>query len=141
MTNAVNECQSLNHFVSFSPSQMDSRLTKVPPTKATISVAPPKQQNEIDETAVRQTIIKNVSAGKAKAYDKVEIKVHNDLQVKVIIHFAICNLKEICHQFEKRIVRRFTTISHRQRLVRFARLLDLYRIRLLNGKRTLVRRW
>lgn len=63
--------------------QMDIRLTKVPPTRANISVATPKQQGDVDETAVRQTIIKNVNAGKAKAYDKVEIKVHNDLQVKV----------------------------------------------------------
>lgn len=63
---------------------MDNRLTKIPPTRATISVAPPpKHQGDIDETAVRQTIIKNVNAGKAKVYDKVEIKVHNDLQVKV----------------------------------------------------------
>lgn len=62
---------------------MDNRLTKVPPARATISVTPPKQQGDIDETAVRQTIIKNVNAGKAKAYDKVEIKVHDDLQVKV----------------------------------------------------------
>lgn len=62
---------------------MDSRLTKVPPTRATISVAAPKERGDIDETTVRQTIIKNVNAGKAKAYEKVEIKVHNDLQVKV----------------------------------------------------------
>lgn len=63
--------------------QLDSRLTRVPPNRATISVTPSKERGDIDETAVRQTIIKNVNAGKAKAYDKVEIKVHNDLQVKV----------------------------------------------------------
>lgn len=77
--------------------QMDSRLTKVPPTRANISVATPKQQGDLDEAAVRQTIIKNVNAGKAKAYDKVEIKVHNDLQVKVQWHsFWVC-LPSICN--------------------------------------------
>lgn len=64
--------------------QLDGRLAKVPPARATISVAPAKEHDHIDESAVKQTIIKNVNAGKAKAYDKVELKVHNDLQVKVI---------------------------------------------------------
>lgn len=36
--------------------------------------------------------------------------------------------------------RRFKTISHRQRLARFPKWLDLYRIKFLNGKHTLVRR-
>lgn len=62
---------------------MDSRLAKVPPARATISVSPAKEPGQVDEAVVKQTIIKNVSAGKAKAYDKVELKVHNDLQVKV----------------------------------------------------------
>lgn len=70
--------------------QLDSRLTKVPPNRATITVTPSKERGDIDETTVRQTIIKNVNAGKAKAYDKVEMKVHSDLQVKVQ-----CNLHQL----------------------------------------------
>lgn len=63
--------------------QLDCRLTKVPPARATISAAPPKERGDVDESTIRQTIIKNVNAGKAKPYDKAELKVHNDLQVKV----------------------------------------------------------
>lgn len=63
--------------------QLDSRLAKVPPVKATISATPPKESGDFTESDIKHTIVKNVNAGKAKAFDKVEFKVLNDLQIKV----------------------------------------------------------
>lgn len=64
-------------------SQLDSRLTKVPPARATITVIPVKEPGDVDEPALRRTMLKNISAGKAMPYTKVELKIYNECQVKV----------------------------------------------------------
>lgn len=64
-------------------SQLDSRLTKVPPVKATITTMPVKESGDVDESTLRRSIMKNVSAGKTTPYTKVELKVYNEFQVKV----------------------------------------------------------
>lgn len=67
----------------FDCSQLDNRLTKVPPARATITTVPVKEPNDIDEPALRRTIMKNVSAGKSIPYTKTELKIYNEFQVKV----------------------------------------------------------
>lgn len=44
-----------------------------------------KERGDVDEPTLRRSILKNVSAGKAKPYAKVELKVHNELQIQVNI--------------------------------------------------------
>lgn len=53
------------------------------PARATISTAVVKEADDIDEPTLRRTILKNVTAGKATPYTKVEVKMHGDFQVKV----------------------------------------------------------
>lgn len=66
--------------------QLDSRLTKVAPTRATISTVTAKEPDDIDEPSLRRTILTNVSAGgRATPYTKIELKVHGSYQVKVLI--------------------------------------------------------
>lgn len=72
--------------------QLDNRLTKVAPVRATISATPVKEPGDVDESTLRRTILKNVSAGKASPYTKVELKVHNEFQVKVTKQNSICNI-------------------------------------------------
>lgn len=66
--------------------QLDSRLTKVAPTRATISTVTAKEPDDIDEPSLRRTILTNVSAGRATPYTKIELKVHGNYQVKVSIY-------------------------------------------------------
>lgn len=65
--------------------QLDSRLTKVAPTRATISTVTAKEPDDIDEPSLRRSILINVSAGRATPYTKIELKVHGNYQVKVSI--------------------------------------------------------
>lgn len=64
-------------------SQLDNRLTKVPPVRATITTVVTKEPDDIDEPALKRMMLRNVSAGKAMPYTKIELKTHGDSQVKV----------------------------------------------------------
>lgn len=75
-------------------SQLDNRLTKVPPARATISAAIVKEPNEVDESTLRRTILRNISAGKAIPFTKIELKVHNEIQIKVFSKFELHSLFE-----------------------------------------------
>lgn len=79
MLRCANECA----IYFFYCRQLDNRLTKVAPVRATISAIPVKEPGDVDETSLRRTMLKNISAGKASPYTKVELKVFNEFQVKV----------------------------------------------------------
>lgn len=116
-------CNLWVHAVFIHCSQLDSRLTKVPPARATISAAPIKEPGDFDESALRRTILKNVSAGKSTPYTKVELKVHNEFQVRVrsssLGFTSMFRTKNYSSQFPPNF--RFKTISHLLRLDQFAK--------------------
>ncbi|XP_055300313.1 protein HIRA homolog [Sitodiplosis mosellana] len=82
--------------IRINTAQLDNRLTKVPPARATITTVPVKESGDIDEPALRRTIIKNVSAGKSVPYTKIELKVYNEFQVKIQNSFTSTSAGPIC---------------------------------------------
>ncbi|XP_031624833.1 protein HIRA homolog [Contarinia nasturtii] len=76
--------------------QLDNRLTKVPPARATLTKVPIKDPSDIDEPTLRRTILKNINAGKAAPYNKVELKVLNEHQIKIHNNFSTTSSGPIC---------------------------------------------